>query len=325
MFKVGIIGLGHVAVHQIAALNESPEFQLAAGCDPDVERHRVLGKQAEAFVSAEEFLQSCDDLDVVVVASPNRLHVPHGIAVMTTGKWLLMEKPLAETVDDFRCFALRKSELSGKCTIALHAAFGVEIEWLCNEGYSLLCDAGKPTSIHSEFNDPYVEAGRLLTQAESLGGSWLDSGINALSVICRVVDPRSVTVEGSRMRRDAKGKCSELEAEVGYSFVSGSVTGTGVIHTSWLAGRNKKMTSLGFDGGLRALILDHSEQQVIVSENGESRVVFNNDNGLPRLTNHYIGVFSDLARQMRSGKDNFAYCQQLHDLLYEAENVARVT
>jgi hypothetical protein len=85
------------------------------------------------------------------------------------------------------------------------------------------------------------------------------------------------------------------------------------------------MTSLGFDGGLRALILDHSEQQVIVSENGESRVVFNNDNGLPRLTNHYIGVFSDLARQMRSGKDNFAYCQQLHDLLYEAENVARVT
>lgn len=322
MIGVGIIGLGHVAAHQIAAIEQSPNFHLLAGCDLDRERHSLLGKSARAFVSTSEFLEGCDDLDVVIVASPNRLHVEHGMAVMEAGKWLLMEKPLAESPEEFEHFVLRKKELSANCTIALHAAFGVETEWYCRPDGLLASDMDDLTSIHSSFDDPYVRELQLLPQARSLGGSWLDSGINALSVIGRIVDLESIVVEECQMTRDDRGRCRELDSSVEYSFKNESRTGSGRIQTSWLTGRDRKVTALEFDEGDRTIVLDHSEQRVVLSANGVTRSVFENTNGLARLTNHYIGVFSDLARQIESGQDNFEYCEQLHGLLYEAERRA---
>jgi len=322
MIGVGIIGLGHVAAHQIAAIEQSPNFNLLAGCDLDQERHSLLGESAKAFVSTSKFLEECDDLDVVVVASPNRLHVEHGVAIMEAGKWILMEKPLAESPEAFERFVSRKQELSANCTIALHAAFGVETEWYCGTDGLLASDLDNLTSIHSSFDDPYVRDSRLLPQARSLGGSWLDSGINALSVICRFVDPGSIVVERCQMTRDDQGRCSELDSSVEYSFKSESGTGFGRIQTSWLTGRDRKVTSLEFDEGDRTIVLDHSEQRVVLSANGVTRCIFENSNGLSRLTNHYIGVFSDLARQIESGIDNFDYCEQLHGVLYEAERRA---
>ena len=322
MIGVGIIGLGHVAAHQIAAIEQSPNFQLLAGCDLDRERHSLLGESAKAFVSTSKFLEECEDLDVVVVASPNRLHVEHGVAVMESGKWLLMEKPLAESPEAFERFGLRKKELSANCTIALHAAFGVETEWYCGTGGLLASDIDNLASICSSFDDPYVRDSRLLPQARSLGGSWLDSGINALSVICRIVDPGSIVVEKCQMTRDDRGTCSELDSSVGYSFKTKKRAGCGTIQTSWLNGLDRKVTSLEFAEGDRTVVLDHSEQRVVLSANGLTRCVFENSNGLSRLTNHYIGVFSDLARQIESGIDNFEYCEQLHSVLYEAERRA---
>lgn len=322
MRQVGIIGLGHVAVHQVEAIQRSAEFQLRAGCDRNQERHHILGKSAEAFFTVEDLLEKCDGLDVVVVASPNQSHVSHGICVMSSGKWPLIEKPLAETAEDFQYFALQRRRLSAKSTIALHAAFGRETEWFRNEASVDVSEWGTLTSISSAFYDPYVQSGELLAGAGSLGGSWTDSGINVFSVIGRVVDLQDIEIKESRMTRDDGGVCRELDAVVTYSFNREGARGTGEIRTSWQNGRNKKVTALTFDFGKRSIVLDHSEEMVILRENGKDKIIFQEKNGLPRLTNHYIGVFSDLARQMDTGEDNFEYGYQLHDLLYRARRLA---
>ena len=319
MFTVGLIGLGHVASHQISAVSSSSEFDLIAGCDPDRSRLSLLNRSVAAYTNFEEMLTR-SDLDVVVVSSPNRLHVSHGIQVMAAGKWLFMEKPLAETQEDFELFDRKRQEYTGKCTLALHAAFGTELEWFRGEQDHHEFDVAKITSILAEFDDPYYEDGQLQQRAASLGGSWMDSGINALSVICRLLRRTDLVICDSHITRAKESDCLEVQGIVDFAWSRSGARGTGTIKTSWTAGRDKKQTTLYFSSSDKRIILDHSSQHVLLREQEQDRLLFSCNNGLPRLTNHYVGAFRDLASQMNAGKDNFSYCQNLHRLLYQAEN-----
>src|SRR5690606_7341729 len=100
--------------HHIAAISRLDDFALAAACDPEVRRFSILDPEVETYADIEELLSKAN-VDAVIVASPNRFHVDHGTAVMEARKWLLMEKPLAESADDFQLFAQRRNELGGHC------------------------------------------------------------------------------------------------------------------------------------------------------------------------------------------------------------------
>ena len=317
-YNIGIVGLGHVARHQISALQRSPRFNLIAGCDTDPGQFRLLDSSAQVFSSLDDMLQ-LDELEVVVIASPNRLHVAHGIQTMEAGKWVAMEKPLAETRADFQQFKEQRERLHGNCTLALHAAYGVEMEWFCGDGAAGLPERAELESFDCRFYDPYFDNGLLLQAGRSLGGSWTDSSINALSVIGRFLDIRGLQMTDSRMTRVADSGCREVQGTVDFNFSTNGSDGEGSIDTNWTIGRNHKSTVVSYvDSGGRYL-LDHSLQQITRLDGKSREVLYICDNDLPRLTNHYSGVFANLATQLDSGQDNFAYCETLHDLLYQAE------
>jgi D-galactose 1-dehydrogenase len=321
MIGIGIVGLGHIAVHQAAALRESNRFELIAACDTDASQFSVLGESVQTFEDIEDFLDQ-SELDVIVVSSPNRLHIEHGIKVMESGKWLLMEKPLAETRTDFQRFAEQKNQLSANCSLALHAAFGVETEWFFNQCDRTEFGCNDVSSFSSQFYDPYFSDGVLESRANSLGGSWMDSGINALSVICRLIDPSDLKILDSRMTRVRSSGCTEAQGTVDFEFRRNSTLGHGSIDTNWTLGRDKKQTRLFIAQEGRQIVLDHSAQQVIIHGRDGEQQIFHCDNDRPRLTNHYVGVFADLARQIDLGADNFDYCKDLHKILFDAEEWA---
>jgi D-galactose 1-dehydrogenase len=317
MFKVAIVGLGHVATHQIAALERSEDFELIAGCDSNAARFSALPRSARTFTELSELLK-VPELDVVVIASPNRLHVPHGIEVMAADKWLLIEKPLTETSDELARFEQHREKYAARCTLALHAAFGVEVDWCHAEFAGELFDGFELNYFTAGFYDPYFDDGSLKPNAASLGGSWTDSGINALSVICRFINAENLVVRDSRMTRVGGVGCREVQGTVELEFAGHERRGSGSIDTNWTLGRNHKSTRLSDVRTDRHFILDHSAQQVVLRADDRERVVFSCDNGLPRLTNHYMGVFRDLALQMKRNEDNFRYCLELHRILHQA-------
>jgi D-galactose 1-dehydrogenase len=319
MFNIGIIGLGHVAGHHISAINQSEKYRLIAACDSDSSRFAVLDRSIKTFTDVDEFL-NLSELDVVVVSSPNSLHIEHGIKVMSAGKWLLMEKPLAESQADFDKFVKSRDLLSGKCTLALHAAFGVETAWFFDVCDNQSLGAGEISSFAAQFYDPYFSGQSLEKRAISLGGSWMDSGINALSVICRLIDPEQLLITDSRMTRVLTSRCTEVQGTVDFRFRQNLRHGFGSIDTNWTIGRDSKITTLSVATADHQIILDHSAQQVILRNGASDRVIFSCENDHPRLTNHYIGVFRDLAFQLEGGFDNFEYCQALHRILFDAED-----
>ena len=243
-----------------------------------------------------------------------------GIGRGLIGKWVVMEKPLAETRADFEQFSERRAKLHGRCTLASHAAFGVEMEWFCGDGVPAdLPDRGQLESFACRFYNPYFEEGLLLESGRSLGGSWTDSSINALSVIGRLLDIESLQIIDSRMTRVANTGCRQVQGTVDFNFAARGSVGEGCIDTNWTIGRNRKTTLISYkdDGG--CYLLEHSGQQVVSLIGKNREVLFACENSLPRLTNDYIGVFADLAMQLDSNEDNFAYCETLHELLYQAE------
>lgn len=96
---VAIVGVGGIALEHIAALSSTAEAKLVGVFDVDTERavQRAAVSACRHFGDIEEMLGS-DSVSAVIVCTPNFTHAELGHKVLSAGKHLFMEKPLATSV-----------------------------------------------------------------------------------------------------------------------------------------------------------------------------------------------------------------------------------
>lgn len=102
MIRYGIIGLGAWGRCYADAIGKLPDVTLisiAVGNPDTVNNIRAEYPDVTVVTDYHELLER-NDLDVAVVAVPNHLHFRIGLDVLNAGKHLLIEKPLALTVED---------------------------------------------------------------------------------------------------------------------------------------------------------------------------------------------------------------------------------
>lgn len=103
--RVGLIGLGYAGrtfhVPLIGA-TEGMAITAVASSQPDVAA-ALLPDAAVVGTAAE--LVARDDVDVVVVASPNDSHAPLALAALNAGKHVVVEKPFALSLEEARAVA----------------------------------------------------------------------------------------------------------------------------------------------------------------------------------------------------------------------------
>jgi phthalate 4,5-cis-dihydrodiol dehydrogenase len=99
--RLGVIGLGRAFMLMLPTFELDSRVQLVAATDPRPEaRDRFVKDFAgRACMSVEEL---CADADVqaVYIASPHQFHVDHVAAAARHGKHILVEKPMAITLED---------------------------------------------------------------------------------------------------------------------------------------------------------------------------------------------------------------------------------
>ena len=99
---VGVIGLGFGRSHLQAAMNRGAE--IAAVCDVNEERLTArcdeLGIPQEKRFTDWHIVLEKDEINVVIIASPDQLHREMCVACLEAGKNVLCEKPLALTRED---------------------------------------------------------------------------------------------------------------------------------------------------------------------------------------------------------------------------------
>ena len=103
-FNVAIIGCGAVGQREAAAVSSIPDLRLVAISDfGPAFRHLALqmGSQYGCdTVHDWRHLVARNDIDIVVVATPNTFHREMSIEAMKQGKHVLCEKPLTTTPED---------------------------------------------------------------------------------------------------------------------------------------------------------------------------------------------------------------------------------
>ena len=312
--QVALVGLGHVARHQVAAIGQTPGLRLAAACDIEPGCVMQLPGSVE-FYTRFDRLVSDSRYDLLLISTPNRQHHLHARWAIDAGKALVLEKPAAETRDQFGDIVQAAFRDDVFLHFSLHAAFGAEVLWLARELPRGSLNLGELRGFRANFYDPYVIEGRLAPGAASLGGSWMDSGVNALSVLGRFADLQDLRVRSSRMQSPGQLDCSELEGVV--ELESDRIEGA--IHTSWLTGENHKSTRLLFEND--EILLDHSRQKAYRGPAGSRQLIYSYDGPLHRLTNHYVGVFSDLVGHYAANRGNTDYASLVHRAFFDADEL----
>lgn len=124
---VGVIGIGWVAGEHIKAYQQNPHCEVVAlssssreNAQAAAQRHGIPG--ARLYDAWQELLKD-PGVDVVSICSMNHLHAEQGIAAAEAGKHVLVEKPVALSLDDLH--RLRRAiELSG-----VKSQGGFELHW----------------------------------------------------------------------------------------------------------------------------------------------------------------------------------------------------
>ena len=96
--RIAVAGAGLIGQAHIKRIIEEPEAVLASITDPSPKaREQAASLGVPSYPDLEAALQT-DKPDGVVIATPNQLHVPNGLAAVRAGVPMLLEKPVSGDV-----------------------------------------------------------------------------------------------------------------------------------------------------------------------------------------------------------------------------------
>lgn len=100
VLKIGVAGAGVMGRNHARVLTDIRDVHLTHVFDPDAVVARGVAEAygAAPVTSAEAFADA--GLDAAVIATPNRTHADLGVALLERGVHVLVEKPIAATVED---------------------------------------------------------------------------------------------------------------------------------------------------------------------------------------------------------------------------------
>ncbi|MFC0600117.1 Gfo/Idh/MocA family protein [Streptomyces palmae] len=283
--RVGLVGVGIIARTHLEVLAERPEVRLDFTVDPHAGPPSFRGAVPPHYRDMTEALEAHQP-DLIVIATPTDTHAHLAVAALTGSRArVLVEKPLVHDLDSLdRLRALEGTvDVRGRLFTAHHFAFSPEIRWAARQ-IAEQPQWGPVTSITSAFHDPYILRGE---QAfASYGSSWMDSGVNQLSVLACFVEPTELA--------SAQEWDDGASAWYVCRYRSRDRLGSARLRTSWLAGSSSKQTALHFADSDVELWIDHTAMTGFAAQEGTLLASHGDDGQTPRKVAHYRPLYESL-------------------------------
>jgi UDP-N-acetylglucosamine 3-dehydrogenase len=122
MIRTAVIGVGSMGKNHARVYTELPDVELVGVADADGEIAGAVGKRlgVKAYQNYQEML-STEHPEAVSIAVPTALHMEVAMAAMQAGADILIEKPIAATVDEAK-FLIEQASVSGRKLMVGHIA-----------------------------------------------------------------------------------------------------------------------------------------------------------------------------------------------------------
>jgi len=100
--RVGVVGVGVMGSNHARVFAEISGVELVGIADPDPSNREFVSRAlgCEAFVEVDDLLAA--GVDAVTIAAPTHLHHPIALTCIRAGAHVLVEKPIASTVEEGR-------------------------------------------------------------------------------------------------------------------------------------------------------------------------------------------------------------------------------
>ena len=133
MLNFGVIGCGRISVRHTELLGNEQiaGARLAAVCDIDLSRAKAVGEKFKVpyYTDMEEMMQK-ERVDVVDVLTPSGLHAEHVIRIAKYQKHVVVEKPMALTLEDANAMITACDRAGVKLFVVKQNRFNVPVQQL---------------------------------------------------------------------------------------------------------------------------------------------------------------------------------------------------
>ena len=223
--RVGVVGAGAIAqLAHLPLLSKLRGAQLVALCDNDRPKARALADRfdvPDVFTDIEDLLEF-DELDAVIVATPNHLHEPHVLAALEAKVHVLCERPLSLTARGIERILAASNRVDRKVFVANNHRFRSDVQAL--DRFLRGGELGKLTGVRAGVYQPRLRhEGWRARRAEAGGGAFFDQGLPMVDLAMWLADfpaPLRVWAHMDRPRGTAVEESAlvTLECESGIAF-----------------------------------------------------------------------------------------------------------
>jgi predicted dehydrogenase len=252
--RVALVGLGAMGRNHLRVLSEIEDATLVAVCDQDESAVAAASRTygMAGYRSWREMLER-EQLEAVVVAVPTRFHLEVGLAVLGRGLHLLVEKPIAATLEEGRALvqaALRARRLLAVGHIERFNPAVRELQRRIAAG-----ELGRVFQVHARREGPFPARIRDV-------GVVIDLATHDLDVMCHIVGSdvsRLFAETEQRIHTEHEDMLNAL-----LKFESGAV---GVLQVNWLTPTKIRELSVLGERGL--FLVNYLTQELTHFKNAE--------------------------------------------------------
>ncbi len=195
--KIGIVGCGaHSQIAHLPAFKKNQGCDLVAICDTDVRKIDLLGAKYGIPYRYQDFQEMLgnDEIDALVISTPNYLHAPMTISALEYGKDVLCDYPMAITMKEAQDVAKFARRSKNRLAMALSDRFRPDVQTLkkfIKEGelgdiYYLKTGwlIGSTNWILNPWRQEYLKSG---------GGAFLSLGVGLLDTAIYLLESKKLS------------------------------------------------------------------------------------------------------------------------------------
>jgi len=223
--RLGLVGAGAIAqLAHLPVLSRIRGAQLVAICDNDGPKAGALAQRLgvpDIFTDIDELLDS-EEIDAVIIATPNHLHEPHVLRAIKQKVHVLCERPLSLTSGGITRILKAADAAGRKVVVGNNHRFRSDVQQLSHFLHG--GELGRMTGMRAgQYQFKSDQQGWRQRKAEAGGGAFLEFGYPLLDLALWLADfPEPVRVS-AHMDKVGTGSVEDtmlvhLECATGISF-----------------------------------------------------------------------------------------------------------
>lgn len=296
--KACLIGLGLITTRYLTGWTETDFIKLCAVAD---QKETAIGR---SHYSQYPFYQSYQDMiirekpDYAIISTPPESHFEIARFCLLHDVNIIIEKPVTLCMEDFDVLQTLTAQKNLVFWTLFHWLGGIE-----TRAFTKQYDLSHIQAIQIQVQDPYCDENNIIKKdRRHLMGAWIDSGVNALSLLKRLLPFQNVEIQ----KTEAEA-CKETKLPI---YVKANLLIDGVqveITVDWRNNTDCKESFVTLDN--RQIHINHSAQSITDGATTEY-------GNIPRLDEHYKTLFAQLEE-----KSNADFSRAVHQILFEVNQL----